>query len=412
MIEQAVDRATYRAVLGVPAFLAVFTVRSLSIVAETLRVLALSVLVLSETGSPALAAFAYGAGFLPQAVGGVLLGALPDLVPPRVLMTIGYLLEAAAAATLAVAGLPAWACLLVVASVATITPAFNGSAGRVVAQVLTGEHYVLGRSLLMVSASLAQLAGLAAGAAAVGLLGPRHTLIACAAVHLVAVLVTWLTVPTRRMPARTGVPLMRRGWQTTGRLLADRPLRILLLAMWLPPAMVTGAEGLLVGYAPTIGLAPSGVGLLLAAVLVGLLVGDVVMARLVRPAPRARLVAPLVALLGLPLLGFAASVGPVLACGLLLLAGCGFGYSVELQRRFVEAVPERTRGQGFALMSTGMMTAQGLGPLLFGMLSAFVPVGTAIATAGVCAMAMAAWLATHGFPTGAGSCGAARNAPS
>jgi hypothetical protein len=63
-------------------------------------------------------------------------------------------------------------------------------------------------------------------------------------------------------------------------------------------------------------------------------------------------------------------------------------------------------------MSTGMMTAQGLGPLLFGMLSAFVPVGTAIATAGVCAMAMAAWLATHGFGTGVGSCGAARNAPS
>lgn len=412
MTEDVVERVTYRAVLGVPAFLAVFTVRSLSIVAETLRVLALSVLVLTETGSPALAAFAYGAGFLPQAVGGVLLGALPDLVPPRVLMTIGYLIEAAAAAALAVAGLPAWACLLVVASVATITPAFNGSTGRVVAQVLTGERYVLGRSLLMVAASLAQLVGLAAGAAAVGLLGPRHTLIACAAVHLVAVLVTWLTVPAQRMPARTDVPLVRRGWQTTGRLLADRPLRTLLLAMWLPPAMVTGAEGLLVSYAPTIGLAPSGVGLLLAAVLVGLLVGDVVMARLVRPGPRARLVAPLVALLGLPLLGFAASVGPALACGLLLLAGCGLGYGVEVQRRFVEAVPERARGQGFALMSTGTMTAQGLGPLLFGVVSAVVPVGIAIATAGVGAVAMAAWLATHGFPTGVGSCGAARDAPS
>ncbi|MGF7236443.1 MAG: hypothetical protein ACQSGP_15980 [Frankia sp.] len=58
--------ATYRHVLSEPRFRLLLATRSLAITADTLRTVALSVLVLAKTGSPFLAALAYGISFLPK----------------------------------------------------------------------------------------------------------------------------------------------------------------------------------------------------------------------------------------------------------------------------------------------------------------------------------------------------------
>src|SRR5438445_12423283 len=84
---------TYGEVLANAAFRVLFTTRTLAITADTLRMVALSVLVFAITGSPLLAALAYGISFLPQLLGGSLLGAVADLLPPRQLITIGYGVE-------------------------------------------------------------------------------------------------------------------------------------------------------------------------------------------------------------------------------------------------------------------------------------------------------------------------------
>src|SRR3954471_15005281 len=106
---------TYTAVLRDRTFRVLFGTRTLSILADTLRIVALSLLVFAATDSAALAALAYGIGFLPQLFGAASLGALADRVRPRRLIVAGYLTEAAAAALLAAAPLPVWAALLVVA---------------------------------------------------------------------------------------------------------------------------------------------------------------------------------------------------------------------------------------------------------------------------------------------------------
>jgi predicted MFS family arabinose efflux permease len=100
---------------------------------------------------------------------------------------------------------------------------------------------------------------------------------------------------------------------------------------------------------------------MLACVPVGMIVGHLVVARLVRPATRERLTAPLIGLLGNTLIGFFFDIEPVLGGVLLFLAGCGFAYTAGIQARFLEALPEDTRGQSFALLSTGVMTLQGMG---------------------------------------------------
>jgi predicted MFS family arabinose efflux permease len=390
--------ATYRQALAEPVYRVVFGVRSVATVADTLRIIALSVLIFSNTGSAVLAAAAFGAGFMPQAIGGVVLGALPDLVRPRPLIVAGYLAECAGAVVLGVAGLPVWASLGLVAGLGCLVPVLHGSSGRLVARVLTGDVYVLGRSLMHVSSALAQLVGMGCGGLAVAAVGPRHALLLCAAGHLIAAVTTRLRLADLAVPARTGErAVIRRSLRGTRTLLADPALRELLLVFWLPPALVTAAEGLVVPYAAVHGHPAGAAGLALACVPVGMLVGDLVVARLLRPATRERIVAPLIGLLGLPLTGFALDVGPWPAAVLLFLTGCGFGYGLGVQRRFRDAVGEDGRGQAFGLMSTGLMTLQGIGPVVFGGLAEVMPIGLTMAVAGAMNVALAAWLGRRGF---------------
>ena len=90
-------RTTYREVFTEPVFRVLFLSRTVAVVADTLRIVALSLLVFARTGSALLGAVAFGVGFLPQAIGGTLLGSLADRWPPRRLIAGGYLMEAAAA---------------------------------------------------------------------------------------------------------------------------------------------------------------------------------------------------------------------------------------------------------------------------------------------------------------------------
>jgi predicted MFS family arabinose efflux permease len=388
---------TYREVLAEPRFRLLFTTRSLAIAADTLRILALSVLVFAVTGSPLLGAITYGIGFLPQVVGVALFGALADRIRPRRLIVAGYALEAATAAALALAHLPVWASLLLVAVVAGLTPVFGGASARVVAEVLTGDAYVLGRSLSSMSSSAAQLLGLAGGGLAVGMLGARHALLVSAACHLVAATAVRLRLPDLDVPAARPAPSAFRQSLTGNRLLLRDPeVRLLMLAQWLPPAFVTGAESLIIAYASSRGFPAGSAGLLLACLPVGMLAGDLVVGRFLRPATRERLVVPLMGVLGVPLLAIAADPPLAVTAALLAVTGTGFAYGLGIQRRFLDALPEERRGQAFGLLSSGLMTLQGVGPAVFGALAEVAPIRYAVALAGAATVAAAVLLHDQG----------------
>jgi len=379
-------RVTYREVLAEPRFRLLFLTRSLAIGADTLRTVALSVLIYATTGSPLLAAVTYGAAFLPQAIGGTLLGAMPDRIRPRPLITAGYGMEAATAAVLALGGLPAGASLALVAAIACLTPVFGGASSRLIAEVLSGDSYVLGRSLANIAASASQLIGLAAGGATVAALGARHALLVTAACHLVAAAAIRVRLADLPAPARPAgqppVSVLRQSWAVNRQLITDRAVRVLLLATWLPPAFLTGAESLIVPYAARHGFAAGSPGLMLACVPAGMIAGDLAVGRLLRPAARERLTIALMMVAGVPLLAFAAGPPLPAAAGLLAVAGIGPAYILGIQRRFLDAVPAPVLGQAFSLLTTGLMTFQGAGPAIFGTVTQITPPGQAIALAG------------------------------
>ncbi|GIE78196.1 hypothetical protein Aph02nite_41460 [Actinoplanes philippinensis] len=442
--------ATYREVFAEPGFRTLFAARTFAISATSLQIFALSVLVYTTTESPLLSAVAFGAGFLPQFAGGLLLGSLTDRLRSRPLIVTGYAVEAALSAVLALADLPVGVALALVAAVACFAPVFNGAAAKVIADHLTGDAYVLGRAVSSMSSSFAQLLGLAGGGVAVAALGAGHALLLAAAFFLVAATIVQTFLPTppsppaappdpsappgpfapsaqpgTSSPVETATPVrtattaassppssaaarpdsppspaaarpdtgrrnaIQDSWTGATAMLTDRTIRRLLLAQWLPPALVVGAEALLISYSATRGLSPGASALLMAGPAIGMLIGDLVIGRFVAPARRERLVSPLVLLMGAPLVLLPAAPPLPVTAALLILSGFGAAYSLGLQRAFLEAAPEHRVGQLFALLSTGLMALQGVGPLLSGALAELTTPALAIACAGAATMLVA-----------------------
>ncbi|MFD5337836.1 MFS transporter [Streptomyces hawaiiensis] len=401
------DRATYREVLAEPRFRLLFSTRAVAITADALRITTFSVLVFSATGSTLLSALAFGIGFIPQLFGSLLLGSLADRLPPRALITGGYALTCAAALLLALVRMPIAASLGVVALVALATPVFHGASSRLVAQSLEGDAYVLGRSLNNIAGAGAQLFGLALGGAVVAALGPRRALAVSAVLYLGCALAIRIRLPQLQPGDFGGVPgsaggdsgAVRASLQGAGLLLRGRTVRRLMLAQWLPVAFVAGAEGLIVAYAGERHFAPGWYAVLMGCLPVGMLVGDLLVGRLLRPRARERLVVPLVALAGLPLIGFAAEPGVGVSSCLLLLSGLGYAYGLGLQRPFLDALPPDGQGQAFGLLGSGSMTLQGVGPVCLGSVAAGMGTGGAIALAGGAVALTAGWILTWHLPT-------------
>ncbi|MEY9930851.1 putative MFS family arabinose efflux permease [Catenulispora sp. GP43] len=399
-------RTTYRDVFGQPQFRLLFSTRILGISAETLRITTLSVLIFTASHSPLLSALAFGIGFLPQLPGSMLFGALADRLRPRPLLTVGFLLQCAAAAVLGTVPMPTAAALGLVGAVAVLAPVFGGATSRLAAEFLTGDAYVLGRSLLNMASSGAQLVGLAVGGAAVAALGTSQALLLAAALNAGCATAVWLRLPDRPAPGslpggaldgaqgRPRGAVMAASWSGARRLLRDRAVRRLYLAQWLPSGFMAGAEGLIVSYAGQRGFAAGTYGLLMACGPTGMLVGDLVVGRMLRPAARERLVVPLAVWLGLPLLGLAADPSASVCALLLLASSTGFSYAIGLQRRFLEVLPADNQGQAFGLLSSGMMTLQGIGPVLVGAVAGLAGTGPAMAVAGGAAMLTGGWMAS------------------
>ncbi|WP_416902143.1 MFS transporter [Micromonospora echinospora] len=389
--------ATFRDVFAVAEFRVIFASYGVFLIGETVKMLALSVLVYERTGSGLIAALAYVTGFLPHAFGGVFLLALADRWPPRAVI-VGYeLVRLALVAVLAVGVLPPAGMLGLVFVVGLFGPVSSAARTALLPEILHGDAYVLGRSLLTVASGGTQVVGFAVGGLLLGMVGPYGALWLTAATCALSALLVRVGLRARpgrnrrgpartdgTGPARTGA--VRETWRGNRELLADRRIRGLLLAQWLPGSMLVGAEAVAVPYAAGLGPGASA-GVLLMAGAFGMLVGDLVVGRFVPPATRERLSPWLALLLGVPVLGFLFRPGLVVAALLFAVAAAGFAYQLGLARRFLDAVPESRRGQAFGLTSTGLMTAQGLAAAGGGALTEVTGPAVAMALAGVASLA-------------------------
>ncbi|WP_328620265.1 MFS transporter [Streptomyces sp. NBC_00354] len=373
--------AGYRSVFRVREFRPVFAAHLMSVLGIVVAEIALTVLVFRTTGSPLMSALTFALGFLPYALGGTLLAGIADRRPARRVLVGCDLVCAACAAAMVLPGTPVAGLLVLRCAMAFVAPLFQGTRNASLADILgPGDAFVLGRSLMRMVAQSAQLIGFGLGGLLLTVLAPRAAIALTAAGFLCSALL--LRFGTRARPARAAAdrtsPLA--GLRAV---LGDRRLRALTLLFWLPPVFVIAPEALLVPYADGIGAGTVALGVMMCALPVGTIAGELWAGSALGPRARSRLVAPLAAAGLLPLLVYAVRPGVVTVLAALLLAGLAHAYTLGLDQWYVDAVPDELRGRAMTLLSTGLMTLQGVGMALAGLAAELLPVHVVVAGAAV-----------------------------
>ncbi|MDA2813823.1 MFS transporter [Nocardiopsis sp. RSe5-2] len=381
-------RATYLRVLAVGEFRALLAAEVLSVLALVAVQITLSVLVFDRTGSPLLSALAFALGFAPQLVGAALLSAVTDRYPARSLMTAAQAANAVLVAAMALPGAPVPAMLGLLAVTGLVAPVYQGCRSAAVADVLAGDGFPLGRSLLRMAAQTAQIAGFAFGGTLLLVLRPQTVLAVAAAMMAAAGLL--VLVGTAARPARQGPGgrVVGASLAGVGRALRVPRLRAVLLLMWLPPALMVWPEALAAPLADGMGGGPVLVGLLLSAGPVGTVAGELLAGTVLDAGQRRRWMVPLALAAFAPFPVFAMGPGPAVAVALLGAGALGFGYTLALDALLLEEAPEEMRGRVFTLASAGLMITQGVGFAAAGAVAEAVPPHLAVAVAGVCGIAV------------------------
>jgi MFS family permease len=172
------------------------------------EILGLSVLVYAQTRSAFLAALAFSMGFAPQAIGGALFTSLADRLPPRTVITTGLLIRAVPGLLIGLMpATPVPVMLALVAVTAMASPVFNAAISGLLPDVLDGDRYVLGRSILSLTNSGTQILGLGIGGAILALLPARRLLLlaGCALVLSAFVRLRLRSRPARAAASKAGV---------------------------------------------------------------------------------------------------------------------------------------------------------------------------------------------------------------
>ena len=198
------ERATYTQLMRARGVPSLFGLSLAHVLGTSLQIFALSVLVYEQTGSAFWSGTAFAAGFLPQLLGGAVLTSLADRWPARPVLVGGAALRTALALVLATGHLPPAAAIALVALVAVVQPVPSAVQSALVTRLLTGDLYVLGRSVFNIISSGSQLLGLAAGGAVIAALGPSATFVVAAAVQLVGMLLALTLTSTPAVEAPQG----------------------------------------------------------------------------------------------------------------------------------------------------------------------------------------------------------------
>jgi hypothetical protein len=377
-------RASYREVLGVGEFRAIFAAGVVSMLGYVVAAVALTVLVFEQTRSPALAALVMALSFVPYLAGGMLLGAAADRLPARRVLVGCDLASAALVGCMLLPGMPVAALLALLCASGFIAPVYQGVRSAILPEVLPpGPPYILGRALMRMVAQGTQVVGYGAGGLLLAVLPPRGALALDAA--SLAASAALVRFGTRARPPRAAGHGSMAGDSLAGLrgTLAHRATRRILLFSWLAPACAVAPEALAAPYTAHIGQPTRAVGLLLMGSPIGTIAADVVGARLLTARQQRLVILPAGLLSFAPLAAFAASPGLGLALALLVVSGLGYVYVAGIDGLLIESAPPGLRNRALALSSAGLMFTQGLAFTLWGVAGQYLPLPVVIPAAAI-----------------------------
>lgn len=354
-------RATFRDVFAVGEFRALWLSVILSAAGDRLALVALAVLVYERTRSPLLAAVAYAAGYLPWVIGGLFLSGLADRYPRRTVMVSCDAVRAVLVAAMTVPGMPAAALVLLLFAATTFASPFESARASVTPGILPGERYALGAAVIQTSHLTAEVAGAAAGGAAVTVCGLRSALLIDAGTFVASGLLIGLGTRARAAAASPGAgqgPPLARAAAGLRLVFGDRALRTLVLLGWLV-VFATIPQGIAAPYAARLGGGPAAAGLVLASTAAATAIATPLFTRFVSPGRRLTLMGPLAVATCATLV--LTAFGPGLAVSLVIFsaAAAAGAYQLAVNTAFVVRVPDERRAQAFGIAAMGVVVAQG-----------------------------------------------------
>jgi MFS family permease len=359
---------------------------------------ALSLLVYSETGSALASAAIFALTFLPTLLGGALLSGLADRLPRRGLMIGIDVTRAVLVATMALPfmSLPVTASLVFV-SVLLDSP-FRAAQTALLPAVLEGEAYEVGMALRTITTQAAQLVGYGLGGLLVAWTSPRVGLAVDAVTFAVGAATVWLGVRPREVPPRErqhagAVRDYLRGTTAAASLILRSPSLRIFVSLALLSGVYVVPEGLAAPYAASIGAGDAAVGLLMACDSAGSAFGAWLLIRVVPEGFRHRSMAAMAVLPGLILVPMLLHPSLWVTVALWTLAGIFSVFQIPASVAFVRGVPDSSRGQAMGLVISAMLTAQGVGVLLGGLVAEATEPVDSIVVFAVAGALWAAWLA-------------------
>ena len=377
-------RATFRDVFAVREFRALWLSVILSAAGDRLALVALAVLVYDRTRSPLLAAVAYAAGYLPWVIGGLFLSDLADRRPRRTVMVACDAVRAVLVAAMAVPGMPVTALVLLLFAATMFASPFESARASITPGILPGERYALGTAVMQTTYLTAEVAGAAAGGAAVSYFGVRPSLFIDSVTFVASALLIGLGTRARPAAARPdaspGSPLARAA-AGLRLVFGDPALRTLVLLGWLV-VFYTIPQGIAAPYAARLGGGPAATGLVLASTAAATAIATPLFSRFVSPRRRLALMGPLAAATGATLVLTALRPSLVISLVIFSAAAASGAYQLAVNTAFVVRVPDERRAQAFGIASMGVVVAQGTAFVAAGAASEVVTPSSVIAAGG------------------------------
>jgi MFS family permease len=381
---QLAQRSGFRAAFGVGEFRALWAAEGLSQIGDQLARVALTVLVYARTNSAALAALTLALSYTPSFLGSALLSGLADRYPRREVMIVCDLVSALLVLLMAIPGMPLPVVCAAMAGVALVGGPFRSARLALLPEVLDGEAYVAGLAARSITIQTAQLLGFAVGGVLVGLINPYLALAVDACTFVLSALFVRTGVPYRPAPQE---PSARRPfWASSlhgARVIAGIPGLKPLFVLGMLAGFYIGPEGLAAAWVAELGETTKTVGLIMAAPAAGLVIGAWLLTRFVPGELRLRLTGVLASLAGLVLVLCALQPGLWTVLLILVLSGIFSGYQIQVGASFGRSAPADSRAQVMGLLNSGVLTAQGIGVLLAGVLAEQIGVAQTVAVAGV-----------------------------
>jgi MFS family permease len=396
-------RTGFGQVLAVAEFRALWAASLLSLTGDQLARVAITVLVYDRTRSALLAAVTFATSVVPVFAGGLLFGGLADRLPRRRVMITIDVASGVLVGVMALPGVPLAGLLVLLFAVTMLSAPYMAARSGTLPEVLAGDRYVLGLAVVLTSSQLAQVAGSAAGGAAVGLLGARGCLVADALTFAVSAVLTSVRVAARPAarpsrggaaePDRAGVAAGGRdgaagGWRLV---LGSAGLRTPVLLGWLAAFFVV-PEGVAVPLARSAGGGAISAGFILAGMAAGAMAGFIGISRLIDPARQVRWIRPLAVATCATLTLFA--LHPPIGAMLVILAASGVFacYMLPANAVIVQATPPSRRSQVMGIDNAVLSLGQGGGMIVAGAAAGRFFLPDVIALSGllgtVCALAI------------------------